>query len=450
MRRRNFISKLSLSAGAVLLGTQCRQAVNQPGDPNHDSTNGIQTESSNKGYILEPQREIPVVDTADVLVVGGGPSGVAAAIAASRSGARTILVERYNHLGGLWTGGLVLPLLSTHAINQQNKQIKTLHGIGDEIAQRLKKIDMLINEINPIIDPEAAKYVLEVMVKETGVNMYYHCWASNVISENNTIKAVVLETKSGRIAIQPKVVIDCTGDGDIFHLAGENYDTMNYEIGLVHRLGNIDRIDENRPGYKKMKIGGETPIPSVNWVNMGGGEYEDALDFRRLSELQQQHRLEIWESVREIQSTPGYEEVFLLDTAPQQGVRMSRILKGEYQLTLEDSMTFRSFDDVIGINGGWTSVLYRGKDVQWDERPMWQIPYRSLVPKKTQNLLVAGRCFSFQQDLFQDTRVIGTCLVTGHAAGVAAAIAANSGNSTKQVDIRHVQKTLKEQNAFLG
>ena len=449
MKRRNFLGRLTLSTGAVLLGSQCQQKAdqlkNQIPDPGE-----TQLSSGDLASIIEPQREIPVVDIADVLVVGGGPAGVAAAIAASRTGARTILVERYNHLGGLWTGGLVLPLLSTHGINTKNSQVQVIHGISDEIVNRLKKVGMVISEINPIVDPEAAKYVLEVMVKEAGVNMYYHCWVSNVIMEDSTIKAVVLESKSGRIATKPKVVIDCTGDGDVFHLAGEEYDVMQYELGLVHRLGNIDRIDKSKPGYKKMPIGGETPIPSVNWVNMTGGKYEDALDFKRLSALQQEHRIEIWEQVQNIRSTPGYEEVFLLDTAAQQGVRMSRFLKGEYRLTLDDSMTYKSFDDVIGISGGWISVLYKGKKVQWDKRPMWQIPYRSLIPQKTQNLLVAGRCFSFEKNLFQDTRIIGTCLVTGHGAGVAAAVAADSGDSTKEINIGKVQRILREQNAYLG
>ena len=449
MKRRNFLGRLTLSTGAMLLGSQCQQKAdplkNQVPDPTE-----TQLSPGDLGSIIEPQREIPVVDIADVLVVGGGPAGVAAAIAASRTGARTILVERYNHLGGLWTGGLVLPLLSTHGINTKNSQVQVIHGISDEIVNRLKKVGMVISEINPFVDPEAAKYVLEVMVKEAGVNMYYHCWVSNVIMEDSTIKAVVLESKSGRIAIKPKVVIDCTGDGDVFHLAGEEYDVMQYELGLVHRLGNVDRIDKSKPGYKKMPIGGETPIPSVNWVNMTGGKYEDALDFKRLSELQQEHRIEIWEQVQNIRSTPGYEEVFLLDTAAQQGVRMSRFLKGEYRLTLDDSMTYKSFDDVIGISGGWISVLYKGKKVQWDKRPMWQIPYRSLVPQKTQNLLVAGRCFSFEKNLFQDTRIIGTCLVTGHGAGVAAAVAADSGDSTKKINLGKVQRILREQNAYLG
>ena len=400
--------------------------------------------------IREPARNIPVVDTADVLVIGGGPSGVAAAIAASRTGARTILAERYNHLGGLWTGGLVLPLLSTHAINRQNDMTRVLYGVGGEMMQRLQEMGMSIKEINPVVDPEATKYVLEVMLKESGVLPLYHCWASNVIVESDTIKALMLETKSGRVAIRPKTVIDCTGDGDILHMAGEEYEIMNYELGLVHRLGNIDRINKDAPGYQDLPIGKPTPLPSVNWVNMVGGDYEDALDFRRLSELQQEHRIEIWEDVQKIRSTPGYEDVFLLDTAAQQGVRMSRILKGEYQLTLEDSMTFKSFDDNIGISGAWTSIMFQSRQVTMKERPMWQIPYRALVPRKTKNLLVAGRCFSFEQALFQDARIIGTCLITGHGAGVGAGLASKSGNAVQDHDIKEIQKVLLEQDAYLG
>jgi len=449
MQRRIFLNRLLLSSGAVILGSQC----SRPGPEGKAAgqVEGSQTATNPvAGTIKEPARDIPVVETADVLVIGGGPSGVAAAIAASRTGARTILAERYNHLGGLWTGGLVLPLLSTHAINKQKTMTRTLHGIGGEILQRLEEIGMAIHDINPVVDPEATKYVLEVMLKESGVMPLYHCWASNVIVESNTIKAVLLETKSGRVAISPKTVIDCTGDGDILHLAGEDYDIMNYELGLVHRLGNIDRINKEAAGNNDLNIGGETPIPSVNWVNMVGGDYEDALDFRRLSELQQQHRIEIWEGVQQIRSVPGYEEVFLLDTAAQQGVRMSRILKGKYRLTLDDSMTFKSFDDNIGISGAWTSLLYQSRRVPMDERPLWQIPYRALLPQKTKNLLVAGRCFSFEQDLFQDARIIGTCLITGHGAGVGAALASNTGNSVQELDVKEIQKILLAQDAYLG
>jgi ribulose 1,5-bisphosphate synthetase/thiazole synthase len=447
MKRRNFISSILVTGGAISMGISCKRKI----EPDKSGeTYPVVLREKTGNTITEPQRQIPVLAETDVLVIGGGPAGTAAAIAASRTGAETYLVERYNHLGGLWTGGLVLPLLSTHAVDKQKRTRQVIFGIGGEMSQRLKDLGMSIQEVNPVVDPEAAKYVLDEMIREAGVNMLYHTWASNVIMEGNTIKGVFIESKSGRMAILAKVVIDCTGDGDIFHLAGENYDVMKYQIGLVHRLGNIDRIDPKKPGYVKTELGGPTPIPGVNWVNMGGKADQDALDVLNLSQLQLDYRKEIWENVQKIRQIPGHEEVFLLDTASQLGVRMSRILEAEYRLTLEDTMTFRTFDDVIGISGAWTTMLYKGKKIPTSERPLWQIPYRSLLPKKTENLLVAGRCFCFERELVEDTRIIGTCLVTGHGAGAAAGLAVKERESTRNIDINKLKQLLKDQRAYLG
>jgi hypothetical protein len=441
MRRRTFISSLSLASGAAITNSDTPSyADQQSGNPFPASI----------GSVMEPAREIPVLEKTDVLVIGGGAAGVAASIAASRGGASTILVERYNHLGGLWTGGLVLPLLSTHGLYQNGEFKQVIYGIGNEIAQKLKNMGMAIHEVNPVVDPEAAKYVLDMMIQEAGVKIFYHCWASNVLVDNRRINTVILESKSGRVALQAKVVIDCTGDGDIFTLAGEEYTPMKYMIGLVHRLGNVDRIDTAKPGYTKLQTGEPTPHPSVNWVNMVGEKDQNGVDLYNLSRLQQKYRLQIWEATQKIRSTPGYEEVFLLDTAPQLGVRMSRILHGDYVLTLDDSMTYRSFKDVIGVSGAWTSVQYNGNRIAMKNRPLWQIPYRSLLPKKTKNLLVAGRCFSFENKLVEDARIIGTCLVTGQAAGAAAAVMVQTGTEAPEVDITRVQKMLKEQNVYMG
>ena len=438
-----------------MAGKQCMNpredaSTTAPEEESQLAAGKIPIPSTNAAYIQEPAREIPVVSTADVVVVGGGPAGVTAAIAASRAGASTLLVERYNHLGGLWTGGLVLPLLSTHGKARNKEQLRTLHGIGYEIYERLRDLDMTLSEVNPVIDPEAGKYVLELMLNESGSQVYYHSWASSVIMNGNAIEAVILETKSGRMAVRPKMVVDCTGDGDVLSWAGEDFLNMPYEIGLVHRLGNVDRVNRDAPGYQELYLGDKTPLPSVNWVNMTGGEHENGLDFKRLSELQREHRLEIWDQVQKIRATPGHEEVFLLDTAPQQGVRMSRILDGMYRLTLKDSMTYRTFKDSIGLSGAWTSVLYEGKRYETRDRPVWQIPFRSLVPKRIHNLLVAGRCFSFEEALFQDARIIGTCLITGHAAGAGAALAAGSGTSIRDLDYKKVQELLKKQHAQLS
>ncbi len=448
MKRRDFVANLVIAGGAYTIGTGCRRKIEPPPVLSGKESGSDEAEAGK--FITEPSRKIPVLAETDVLVIGGGPAGTAAAIAASRAGAGTVLVERYNHLGGLWTGGLVLPLLSTHAVDRKKRRKQVIFGIGGEMASKLRDLGMSINEVNPVVDPEAAKYVLEEMIRESGVKMLYHTWASNVIMDRNLIKGVCVESKSGRQAILAKVVIDCTGDGDIFHLAGDGYDVMNYAIGLVHRLGNTDRIDKSKPGYVDLDTGGPTPLPGVNWVNMWGKENQDALDVENLSALQMDYRREIWERVQKLRQTPGYEEVFLLDTASQLGIRMSRILDGEYRLTLEDTMTFRSFRDVIGISGAWTTMIYKGKKVPTEERPYWQIPYRSLIPRKTDNLLVAGRCFCFERELVEDTRIIGTCLITGHGAGAAAAIAVKDNELPRNISTIKLRNLLKQQGAWLG
>jgi ribulose 1,5-bisphosphate synthetase/thiazole synthase len=448
MNRRNFVSRALISGTAISLGIGCRRKI-QPEETSPVKPPLPSTNASGR-TITEPEKEIPVLAETDVLVIGGGPAGTAAAVAASRTGAETYLVERYNHLGGLWTGGLVLPLLSTHAVDRQKRRKQVIFGIGDEMAQRLKDMGMSINEVNPVVDPEAAKYVLDEMIREAGVKMLYHTWCSNVIMDGNIIRGVFVESKSGRMAVLAKVVIDCTGDGDIFHLAGEQYDVMKYAIGLVHRLGNVDRINTTKPGYVKTDVGKPTPIPSVSWYNMWGRENQDALDVLNLSQLQMEYRKQIWENVQKIKQTPGHEEVFLLDTASQLGVRMSRILDGAYRLTVEDTMTFRSFDDAIGISGAWTTILYKGKKVSSAERPYWQIPYRSLLPRKTENLLVAGRCFCFERGLVEDARIIGTCLITGHGAGAAAGLAVKERELPRDISIRKLKQLLLQQGAWLG
>ncbi len=435
MNRRRVLSGATLTAGGLAAGARGTAAA---------------PAAATEGTVLEPAREIPVVAKADVVVVGGGPAGVAAAVAAARAGASTILVERYNHLGGLWTGGLVLPLLATHGTGRDGKRRQVIAGLGGEMAQRLFAMKMAIHEIDPVVDPEAAKVVLEEMVKEAGVRVLYHCWAAGVVASGGVLRAVLVESKSGRVALAPKVVVDCTGDGDVLAWAGEAFDTMRYHIGLVHRLGNVDRIDPKKPGYKKTNVGSPTPLKSVNWVNMNGERDQDGLDLFNLSRLQQLYRIDIWKHVEKIRAVPGHEEVFLLDTAPQLGVRASRILDGQYRLTFEDSMTHKAFDDAIGISGAWTSVAHGERKVGPGERPMWQIPYRSLVPKKTKNLLVAGRCFCFERALVEDARVIGACLVTGHGAGAAAAVAVKAGAAVQEADVAAIRKTLVEQKAYLG
>jgi hypothetical protein len=436
MKRRTFLTGMGTAIGG---GVGLKVFGNQ-----------AETANTSKGEVFEPARKIPIHAEADVLVVGGGPAGVAASVAAGRMGAKVILLERYNHLGGLWTGGLVLPLLSNYGTNEKGEFHKVLGGIGEEISQKLFGMDMAIREVNPVVDPEASKYLFDVMTRDAGVEVFYHCWASNVIMEGSCIRAVIVESKSGRRAFLAKTVVDCTGDGDIYHFAGEAFENLHFDIGLVHRLGNINTIDPSKPGYRELKLGKPTPIEGVHWVNMRGAEDVDNLDMDILTQLQQEYRIKIWEKLQKIRQVPGHEHLFLLDTASQLGVRMSRILKGRYILTLDDTMTFRKFEDVIGISGAWIDISHGGGKVSFRNRPEWQIPYRSLLPQNTENLLVAGRCMSAEAALAEDARIIATCLVTGHGAGVGAAIAARTGDPVSKISVTQLQKTLREQDANLG
>lgn len=460
MKRRDFVTNSILTGGALttgIFGVQCNNKTEQKQSvPDPLSTPNV----ADIKFVTEPQRDIKIFAKTDVLVVGGGPSGTAAAIAASKTGADTWLIERYNHLGGLWTGGMVLPLYSTHAVDKNNGKIQVMNGVGNDIWQRLKKIGGSIYDVDPVIDPEAGKYVLERMAVESGVKILYHTLATGVVMNGNTLSGVFIENKSGRSVILAKVVIDCTGDGDIFHLAGENYDNIKGNIGLVHRLGNIDKINSKKPGYEKLakligkdeliSVGRETPVPGVNWNNMHGTDNQDGTDTLNLSKLQIEFRHKIWNNLQSIKNTPGYEDVFLLDTASQLGVRVSRIVEAEYKLTLEDTMTFKQFKDVIGVSGAWTTILYKGKKIAKGERPLWQIPYRSLVPKKTDGLLVAGRCFCYERELLEDARIIATCLITGQGAGVAAGVSVKERGKIRDINIEKLTKELTNQNVYLG
>jgi hypothetical protein len=392
------------------------------------------------GKVIQPQRELTILDQTDVLVVGAGPAGVAAAIAAQRAGAKVTLVERYNHFGGLWTGGLVLVVLGHMA--KGKKQV--CMGIGEEMMCRLDKMDGgIINRrpgVNPTVDAEALKFVMVDMIEQAGVKVFLHCWGVDAILDGQTVCGAVFESKSGRQAILAKQVIDATGDGDVFAAAGAEYQHLRYQIGLCSRIGYLDKVDPALLNQKpKLRgLGMPSPMPGVNWIGMRGPE-GDALDVTELTRLEMAHRRFIWESTQELRKKSGFESVRLVETAPQMGVRMSRTLAGMKTLKHEDFKAGTRFPDVVAVGGAWGG-----------EHDEWQIPYGALVPKKIDNVLASGRCISAELKMADLVRVIPICFVTGHAAGVAAAVAVKDGCKARDVDVPKVQKILKQQEAYLG
>jgi ribulose 1,5-bisphosphate synthetase/thiazole synthase len=448
MNRRDWLRVLGLSGAAAGMGLHAHAAQPEPvGESGFESsTLAERTTMANRaspslvdGRVIQPQRELPVLHQTDVLVVGGGPAGVAAAVAARRAGAEVVLVERYGHFGGLWTGGLVL--LITGHIAADNKQV--CQGIGEEMMRRLDKMDgAIVNRrpgVDPTVDAEAVKYLMVEMVEEAGVKVFLHCWGVDAIVNGNNVVGAVFESKSGRQAILAKTVVDATGDGDVLAAAGAEYEHRSHNIGLVTRIGNVDKVDREKAGQTKPRhLGGVTPVPGVNWVNMRGPEV-DGLDVETLTRMEMNHRKFVWRNMQKLRQTPGYEKVYLMETAPQLGVRVTRVLIGADSITMASLRDGTKYDTVVGVGGA------SGR-----KHNEWQIPYGALLPVKVDNLLAAGRCVAAEMRMADLVRLIPNCFVTGHAAGVAGAVAAKDGVTPRAVDVAKVQKILREQEAYLG
>jgi hypothetical protein len=396
------------------------------------------------GKVIQPARELPVFHTTEVVVVGGGFAGFCAAVAAARTGAKVALVERYGSLGGLFTNGMVLIVIGTgERVNGEFKFVtrglceeflKRLEGMGDgAIVCRDSKV------YQPTVDPEAAKVLMDQMVKEAGVEMFFHCWGVDVIQSGNAVQGIVFESKQGRQAILAKAVVDASGDGDVYYQAGAGYQQISHALGFVYRIGNFDRIDKSKaPAGAKLNLGGVEPLKSARWLNNLGPK-GNGLDVRDLSKVEVMHRESAWNYVQKVRKTPGYEEVFLMETTPMLGVRATRLLDGVKRIDKKGSVSGQVFEDV---------VAYSGDDAL--KKPAFAIPYGALLPKSVDNVVAAGRCISCAPDLIDRARLIPVCGVTGHAAGVAAGLAAKGGVTPRQVPVAEIQKVLRTQGAYLG
>lgn len=397
------------------------------------------------GRVIEPSKEIPVFHKTDVVVVGGGPAGFAAAIGAARAGAKVALVERYGSLGGLFTNGMVLIMLSTSRREESGKWTLVTRGVCEEFMERSGKYGkdfsnppastLPDNMWQPTVDPEWAKVLMDEMVTEAGVSLFFHSWGVDVIQDGNAVQGVVFESKEGRQAVLARQVVDCTGDADMLFKAGGGYSQVTAPISTVFRWANMDTINPPEGSSPELPRRGNEGNPDARWAHCGM-ETGNALSVRALSRLEVMMRRRNWERVLEMRSTPGWEKVYTSNSASQIGVRQSRLVDAEFVIGREEIHKGLDFDDIVG----WC-----GHD---HSHAAFPVCYRQILPKKVDNLLCAGRCLG-KGDTIDTFRLICPCFVTGHAAGVAAALSARNGVAPRSLSYKALQDELLRQKAYL-
>jgi hypothetical protein len=454
------------------------------------------TFDSSHAEVQEPARNVPIFGEYDVVILGGGPAGLAAATSAARNGAGVLLVERYGFLGGMGTAAGVTNFCGLHAnVFGEIKQV--VHGVADDLLELIRTLDglnpphLVLGKIcAQAYDMSALKCAADALLLDAGVNLLFHALGTGVtMTEDGDIESLLLETKSGRVAVRARTFIDCSGDADMAHWSGVAYEKgsaageMLYPT-LMFKVGKVDAAKAGeawRTIPEKMEkaqaIGayqfprhGAVVRPMKNpyeWrVNVTqlaapDGSAIDGTDAGALSAGEIEGRRQIVDYLRFLrEQIPGFEEAYVLDIPPQLGIRETRRVVGEYMLTGDDVLGCARFEDSIGVNG-WPLEKHVAGNVVWEWPPIPescgynQLPYRMLLPRQRQksqvsNLLVAGRCASMTHDGQSAARVTGACFVMGEAAGTAAALALKANISVHDVETSKLQEALTRQGVFLG
>jgi FAD-dependent oxidoreductase family protein len=443
--------------------------------------------------ITEPSRTTPVCGEFDVVVVGGGPAGIMAASAAARTGHSTILLERYGFLGGAGTAGGLSTFCGLHArVHGEHRRV--IGGLADELLERLAKLDGLsqphltINDgiLAQAFDISSYKIAADELVTGSGARLLLHAMAVGaVMSGEDTISAVLIESKSGRAAVAGRVFIDASGDGDLAAWAGVPYEKSPAGGGMMYpslmfRINGVDVAAAGEAPWRTVerlmdeaeRAGTHTfprkrPIvrPQRNpleWranltqLSNPDGSAVDGTNVAELTHGELQGRQQVLDAFTFIRdNAPGFGGSYIVDLAPQIGIRETRRIIGRYQLTGDDVLDCADFTDTIGVNGwpvedhvaGSVNFVWQRGD---NPRGFNQLPFRMIVGDRIRNLYVAGRCASMTHAAQSAARVTGPCFVMGEAAGTAAGLALDSGLACGDIDVAALQQQLERQGAYLG
>jgi ribulose 1,5-bisphosphate synthetase/thiazole synthase len=457
--------------------------------------------------IITYKREIPF-STTDVLVVGGGPAGIAASIASARNGAKTTLVEQYGFLGGMATAGLVGPFMTSYSLDGKEQIIR---GIFEELVIRMEKMGGAIhpskvaagtpysaylvyghNHVTPF-ESEILKVATFEMMEEAGVKLLLHTYFVDTIVDEGEIKKVIVVNKSGLQAIEAKIVVDCTGDADVAYSSGVPFtkgrgkDGLTQPVSMFFRIRNIDteEVERYMAKHTPKEVSAETkyerPFQAIVEEAKKSGEFplerdavllfatpkkgEALINVSRIHNIDPTNaedlvKAEI-EGRRQVmflidffkKNIPGLKNIELSEVAPQIGIRESRHIVGDYIITQEDVLDSKEFDDVVALCSFpidiHNVVATKGRFEGVRNNRYYEIPYRTLTPMKINNLLIGGRPISATHEAAGSLRVMPPAFATGQAAGTAAALAAKKGITPRQLDYKELQRTLIPQNVVL-
>jgi hypothetical protein len=439
--------------------------------------------------ISEARRDTPVYGEFEVVVVGGGPAGIAAAVAAGRAGRSTLLVERYGFLGGAGTAAGLSTFCGLHA-NVHGEHRRVIRGVCDDVIERLERRKALREPHLSVqkriqaqaYDISAYKIVADELVLEAKAKLLFHAFAVGAVkSADDAIEAVIVETKSGRRAVRGRMFIDCSGDGDLAAWAGAPYEVGDGKGNMLYpsTMYRISGVDPSRAGEawdripqlmedaerkgrrfpRRKPIVRPQPNP-IEWranltqIRNPDGSAVSGIDADQLTYGEIEGRRQCWDTFEFIRgATPGFEQAYIVEIAPQIGIRETRRVRGEYMLSEDDVLDCADFADAVGVNG-WPVEAHVAGDVQFvfarKKRGFNQLPYRMIVPQKIDNLFVAGRCASMTHGGQSAARVSGPCFVMGQAAGTAAHLALQSGIAPRRLDVGKLQERLERDGAYLG
>lgn len=442
--------------------------------------------------IQEPARQTELYGEFDVVVLGGGPSGIAAAATAAKGGASTLIIEKYGFFGGMGTAAGVTNFCGLYA-NCYGEHTQVVQGIAAEFLHQidaiggLKAPHLILGKINAqAYDTAAFKIAADELLISSGVKILFHALAAGVVMKGDQhIDALLIETKSGRKAVRAKIFIDGSGDGDLAHWAGAPslkdggpnammYPSTMFRINDVpaylaqnrgwDKFAGLMDAEEERSGRKFPR---KTPIirpqnHSIEWrVNLTqvanpDGTPVNGIDAEQLSYGEIEGRRQIHQSFAMMQDAiTDLRDSYIVDIPPQIGIRETRRIEGAYVLTEADILECASFEDSIGVNS-WPvedhvagDVVFRFQNIP-HVSGFNQLPYRMLLPKSVANLYVIGRCASMEHGAQSAARVSGACFVMGEAAGTASALCVKRNVLPQALPVAELQAALKANGAFLG